>query len=97
LYQPLTAFQLITPKAHNEDTIIPAAITPRTIEIKAYLNLILKRVAAITPVQAPVIGSGIATRIKSPKDSYLITFREFLFARSKTQSKKLDHILNLLR
>jgi hypothetical protein len=58
------------PNLHSNRTIRPAESTPVNIAIKAYLNLILNKDAAITPLQAPVIGSGIATNNAKPKASY---------------------------
>jgi hypothetical protein len=89
-------FQPIMPRTHNKETINPAPITPRTIAINAYLNLILNNDAATTPLQAPVIGSGIATNIAKPKASYFCTASEFFLVRSKSQSKNFAQSLNFL-
>jgi len=44
----------------------PAIKTPRNINQKACLGLILNKVLAIAPVQAPVIGNGIPTNTIKP-------------------------------
>ena len=51
-------------------TIIPAIITPAAIKLKARQNGMPKITAAKAPVQAPVKGSGTATKgskAKSPQ------------------------------
>jgi hypothetical protein len=53
-------------KTQIEETIIPAKTTPQKINQNASLGLILNMVLAIAPVQAPVIGSGIPTKITKP-------------------------------
>ena len=96
IYYVKKNFQLVIPKEHKTETINPAPMTPRTMAIKAYLNLILNKDAAITPLQAPVIGNGTATKIAKPSASYFCIASEFFFVRSKTQSKNFDQILNFL-
>jgi hypothetical protein len=48
------------------ETIMPAKTTPQKINQNASLGLILNRVLAMAPVQAPVIGKGIPTKIIKP-------------------------------
>ena len=45
----------------------PAPITPKKIMGKECLNLTLKTFATRLPVQAPVPGRGIATKVKRPQ------------------------------
>lgn len=47
----------------NKLTNTPAIRTPKNIKGKAILKGILKRKAQIEPVQAPVKGKGMATKI----------------------------------
>lgn len=49
----------------------PASKTPKKIKKKASLVLILKRMLATEPVQAPVIGSGIPTKRINPNLPHL--------------------------
>ena len=61
-----------------------------------YLNLSLNSIATTQPVQAPVAGNGIATKIASPIASYLSTILALFFVLSKNQSKnffKGPHLL----
>jgi hypothetical protein len=53
--------------------------------------------AAITPLQAPVIGKGIATSMAKPRASYFCTASAFLLVSSKIRSKKADQNLNFLK
>jgi len=48
------------------DTITPAMRIPRKFSQKPSFGLILKSVLATAPVQAPVIGSGMPTKITNP-------------------------------
>ena len=77
---------VITPK--QIPVTIPAAIRiPKVTEGIALLGGMPKRLEIIAPVQAPVIGKGIPTKIAKPKNSeYSIPFA-FLRLRSKSQSK----------
>ena len=72
-------------------------ITPSIIAAKAYRNLILNKVAATHPVQAPVTGKGMATNKASPMDSYRCTISAFFSVRANSHSKKRRHNLNLLK
>lgn len=92
----ITAFQLIIPNIHKAQTINPAINTPVIIAANAYLNLILNNDAAITPLHAPVIGSGTATKSISPNASYFCMFSDFFLVRSNNQLKNRDQILNFL-
>ena len=58
------------PSRHRLVTIAPAMTTPITMDRKAYRNLKPSRKAAIDPVQAPVIGRGMATNNVKPIFSY---------------------------
>ena len=64
---------LTTPKDARH-IITPAVKTPKKIDKNDLENLISKRPAIKAPVQAPVIGSGIATNKNKPKTSNLLTF-----------------------
>ena len=68
--------KLIIPKLAKV-TITPEIIIPLTIIGKAYQNLIPKTNAAIEPVQAPVIGSGIATKNNKNNAPYFSNFSLF--------------------
>gem|GEM_PF-4810787 len=48
------------------ETIIPAKATPAKINQKASLGLILNKVLAMAPVQAPVMGNGMPTKTTKP-------------------------------
>lgn len=54
-------------------TIKPATITPSNIGRIASFNRISIKAATKAPVQAPVPGNGIATKINKPKDLYFFT------------------------
>ena len=54
-------------------TIRPAVRTPRAIARELFFLSIPRNQAPRHPVQAPVIGSGIATNIESPMYPYLLT------------------------
>jgi hypothetical protein len=74
-----------------EVTIIPAVIIPKVIGKIAFLNGIPNNQAAMDPVQAPVIGKGIATKMNKAKGPYfLIFFIVFLLVLSKTHSRNLS-------
>jgi len=85
------------PTKHTARTIEDAMQTPMAIARNAYLKRILKSVAATHPVQAPVIGSGIATKNIRPKNSYFSIRPERLLVRSKSQWKNLLKGQNLLK
>jgi hypothetical protein len=53
------------------ETIMPAKTTPQKINQNASLGLILNKVLAIAPVQAPVIGKGIPTKSTNPNFPHL--------------------------
>ena len=67
------------------ETRVAAARTPAKIEIKALLRFISSRDATRAPVQAPVPGSGIATKRKSPHVAYFVILSLFLSAFFKTK------------
>ena len=73
------------PRRHRQVTMAPAMITPERIDKKAYLNFNPSRKAAIDPVQAPVMGRGIATKSINPILSYLSIVCPRRLVRSKTQ------------
>ena len=52
--------------------ISPAATTPAAIEKNARIGGILSSAAIAAPDQAPVPGSGMATKIKRPHLAYLV-------------------------
>ena len=54
------------PNKHRTETITPAMRIPRKFNQKPSFGLILKSVLATAPVQAPVIGNGIPTKITKP-------------------------------
>ena len=56
----------IHPSWVRQVTITPAISTPRKIDSNARLKLIPRTTAATEPVQAPVIGRGVATNNTSP-------------------------------
>ncbi len=72
-------------------TIIPAINTPEVMAMKAFLNFMPNRKAIAQPVQAPVMGSGMATKIANaimPKFSWSRIY--FFLVRVKSQKKKLS-------
>lgn len=79
------------PRTVTQVTMAPAIRTPAIIDIKECLNFRPIRKARREPVQAPVIGSGIATKSTRPNRSYLSTIspRRLVMAR--------NHWINLSR
>lgn len=74
----------------NKVTIIPAPIIPNKIKKLAFLIGMPKRKAAKAPVQAPVIGKGMATKTKRAISPYNSNFLECLrCVRLKSQKKNL--------
>ena len=69
-------------------------IMPHNIAVNAQRNLILKSEAATVPVQAPVMGKGMATNRASPKASYFWTISALFLVRSKSQLKNFSKIQN---
>ncbi len=61
---------------------------PIEIARKAFLNFILNIVAAKEPVQAPVVGNGMATNKIKPKNSYFSTRVALRLVLSSSQLKK---------
>ena len=75
-------------------TISPAIKTPKNIKGNAFLKGTPNKKAAIEPVQAPVKGKGIATKLINAIAPYLfILLLVFLLVLSKTQEKNLAQIL----
>jgi hypothetical protein len=75
-----------------EVTIIPAVIIPIIIGVIAFFGGIPNNQAAMDPVQAPVIGKGIATNRNRAKFPYfLIFFEVFRLVLSKTQLRNLSN------
>jgi hypothetical protein len=73
-------------------TIIPAVITPAIIGIIAFLGEMPNNQAAMDPVQAPVIGNGMATKRNKAKFPYfLIFFDVFRLVLLKTQFRNLSN------
>jgi len=73
----------------KQTTITPAIKTPKTIKGRARLIGTPKTKAAKDPVQAPVKGKGIATRITKAKSRQRSNFFEcFWRVLSKSQIKK---------
>jgi hypothetical protein len=92
-----TRYKIPPPIRHTVETIIDAMHTPRKIAENAYLKRILKSVAATHPVQAPVIGSGTATKSISPRNSYFSISSERRLVLSKSQLKNLLNGQKLLK
>ena len=102
----LTNSNLIGYDLNNENplqdiklTIIAAIITPSVIARKALVNLILKMLAAKEPVQAPVVGNGIATKRIRPINSYFsirVVLRLVLSSSQLKNFEKKDRVLNFL-
>jgi len=63
-------------------------MTPEITAIMVYLNLILNNEAAIVPVQAPVMGKGIATNNINPNASYRWTISALFLVWLNSQLKK---------
>ena len=78
-------------------TIAPAISTPAAMARKARQKGNPSRKARIAPVQAPVKGRGIATKIVSPRVSYLSTIFPLLLDRSNTQLIILSNSFTLLK
>ncbi len=79
--------KIVTPSKQRQVTIMPAMSTPIKIDNMACLNFKPRSTASSEPVQAPVIGKGIATNNARPMPSYLsISFPRFL-VRSKSHFK----------
>ncbi len=71
-------------------TITPAIITPTRINGKAFLKGTPKTKAATEPVQAPVTGKGIATKVMSAKAPKILKRVScFFLVLSKSQVKNL--------
>ena len=80
--------KLIIPKV-TKVTMMPATITPAPIEIRARFRGMPKTKAIKAPVQAPVPGKGMATKIAKAKSPKIFIFLEcFLLVFSKSQVKK---------
>ena len=69
-------------------TIIPAVMTPSVMGSMLFLGLNPKNDATNAPVQAPVPGSGIATKMYSPNLPYLSIVLLFSYAFLLIQSTK---------
>jgi len=68
--------------------MIPAITTPREIKGRAFLNGMPKRKAQRDPVQAPVTGKGIATKIIKANSFHFSNFNWcFFLVLSKSQTK----------
>lgn len=76
--------------------MIPAIKTPNNTEITALAGFIPRRKEAIEPVQAPVKGRGMATKIINPNTLYLSIKLLLDLVCLKSQLKNLSKILNLL-
>ena len=70
-------------------TIIPARQIPISMHSNAGKNFIPNIYAAIEPVHAPVMGSGIITKSINPKDSYFFMREPFFLVLAKSQTKNL--------
>ena len=76
---------------------MPAINTPQNISDKAFFQGIPKRKAAIDPVQAPVTGNGMATKIIKASCPYFWYLpANFFLARSKSQEKNLLAVFDRL-
>ncbi len=76
------------PKPHKMLTIVQAPKTPKVIHKNASFGLILNKTLTTAPVQAPVIGEGIATNIAKanlPQAAYFPS--KAILARLNHQSK----------
>ena len=79
-------------------TTTPAMITPASMARKAFLNLNPKIKAAAQPVQAPVAGNGMPTKMASPMEPYFSNSALcFLCVLSNNHVKKISPILHFLR
>ena len=77
------------PALVNPKTIIPAITTPTAIKGKAFKKGMLNKKAIKTPVHAPVIGNGIATKaIKASAPYFSILFLCSFLILLKNQEKK---------
>jgi len=85
----------------NVEVISPAASIPKKIIIDAFLISIFKKLATKAPVQPPVPGRGIATKINSPQklavSSPLLFFSAFSssFSTRRRIFKKFVLFMNL--
>ncbi len=77
----------ILPKKQNIDTINEARKTPRVIAKNDKIGFRPKMKEAKAPVQAPVVGKGIPTKMISPKISYFSIILLFFWVLLKSQSK----------
>ena len=73
-------------------TTTPAMRIPPITAGKAYQKRTPKRNAATVPVQAPVIGRGMATKSTSPSASYRSTTLPLLLVRANSQVKNLSKV-----
>lgn len=79
----------------NPKTIIPDIATPVAINGNAFLKGTANKKAATAPVQAPVKGKGIATKLIKAISPYLVILASlFLLVLSKSHAKKRLHILD---
>ena len=78
------------PSRLRQVTMTPAIKTPIKIDKKAYLKFKPKRTAASEPVQAPVIGRGMATNSARPIRSYFSIIFPRRLVRSKSQFRNLS-------
>jgi len=67
------------PEVVKTETITPAIKTPSETKGKATLNGKPKRKAAMAPLQPPVKGNGIATKITNPISSYFLIWSSTFF------------------
>ena len=77
--------KIVQPRRVAQVTITPAINIPMKIDKKACLNFSPKRTAISEPVQAPVMGRGIATNSTRPIRPYLSTSFPRRLVRSKSQ------------
>jgi len=70
-------------------TITPAIKTPIEIATNERIKPKSNKKATTLPVQAPVMGKGIATKRSNPKSSSLSTNRLLLRDRSKSHAKNI--------
>jgi hypothetical protein len=78
-------------------TTIPAINTPMEIAAKDLVKPKSNKKAATLPVQAPVIGNGIATKRISPRSSSLSTNRLLLRVLENSHLKNRSNILKRLK
>lgn len=77
----------IFPKKQNMETIKEARKTPRVIAKNDKIGFRPKMKDAKAPVQAPVVGKGIPTKMMSPKISYFSIILLFFWVLLNSQSK----------